>query len=353
VTGDHLKLTAYFAERLRAGGRFLADALMDRYADDAVATSIVLRGTASYGPHHDLRSDRTLSLSEDPPNTVIAVDTAEKMTSLAREVVAMTHRGLVTLERVPLVDPSTPTAPASAKLTIYLGRQDRMTGRPAHQVACDLLYRHGFAGASAFLGVDGTAQGQRRRARFLSRNVDVPVMIIAIGAGTQVASVVAELRAQLPTALITIERAQVCKRDGRLLTRPAALPATDAAGRSLWQKLMIYTSEATLHEGVPIHRAIVRRLFDSRAAQGATVLRGVWGFHGDHKPHGDKLIQATRRVPVTTIVVDTPERIAEIFDVVDGLTGRHGLVTSELVPALVSIDDGRRLGALSPADYRY
>jgi PII-like signaling protein len=220
-------------------------------------------------------------------------------------------------------------------------------------VACDLLYRHGFAGASAFLGVDGTAQGQRRRARFLSRNVDVPVMIIAIGAGTQVASVVAEFRAQLPTALITIERAQVCKRDGRLLTRPAALPPTDAAGRSLWQKLMIYTSEATLHDGVPVHRAIVRRLFESRAAQGATVLRGVWGFHGDHKPHGDKLIQLTRRVPVTTIVIDSPERIAGVFDIVDELTGRHGLVTSELVPALVSIDDGRRLGALSPADYRY
>jgi PII-like signaling protein len=353
MTGDHLKLTAYFAERSRAHGRFLADALMSRYAADAVATSIVLRGTASYGPHHDLRSDRTLSLSEDPPNTVIALDTAEKMASLADEVAAMTHRGLVALERVRLVGASTPAAPAAAKLTVYLGRQDRIGGQPAHVVACDLLYRHGFAGAAAFLGVDGTTLGARRRARFFSRNIDVPMMVIAIGVGTQVDSAVAELRAQLPAALITIERTQLCKRDGRILAPPAALPATDAAGRGLWQKLMIYTSEATLHDSVPVHRAIVRRLFDSRAAQGVTVLRGVWGFHDDHKPHGDKLIQVTRRVPVTTIVIDTPERIAGIFGVVDELTGRHGLVTSELVPALVSIDDGRRLGTLSPADYRY
>jgi PII-like signaling protein len=104
---------------------------------------------------------------------------------------------------------------------------------------------------------------------------------------------------------------------------------------------------------VPIHRAIVHRLFDSGAATGATVLRGIWGYHGDHKPHGDKMIQLTRQVPVTTIVVDSPERIAASFDIIDDLTDRHGLVTSELVPALVSIDDGERRGGTALASYHY
>jgi PII-like signaling protein len=116
---------------------------------------------------------------------------------------------------------------------------------------------------------------------------------------------------------------------------------------------MVYTSEATLHHGVPIHRAIVGKLFDSRAASGATVLRGIWGYHGDHKPHGDKLIQLARQVPVVTIVVDSPERIAASFDIIDTLTERHGLVTSELVPALVSVDDGERRGATVLARYHY
>jgi PII-like signaling protein len=83
------------------------------------------------------------------------------------------------------------------------------------------------------------------------------------------------------------------------------------------------------------------------------VLRGIWGFHGDHEPHGDKLIQLTRQVPVTTIVVDTPERIAASFDIVDQVTGRHGLVTSELVPALVSVDAGERVGDTRLARYSY
>ncbi|HYZ69668.1 MAG TPA: DUF190 domain-containing protein [Mycobacterium sp.] len=355
MTDEYLKLTTYFAERLRAEQRFLADALLDVYGDSAVAISVVLRGISSFGPHNELRSDQSLSLSEDPPIAIAGVDAADKMAAIADEAVAMTTRGLVTLERARLVGRSTGdvATPATAKLTIYVGRQDRVSGRPAHHAVCEVLHRHGFAGASVFLGVDGTRHGRRERARFFSRNVDVPVMIIAVGTGRQVDTAVPELHSLLREPLMTIERVQLCKRAGGLVSRPAALPPADDQGRALWQKLMIYTSEATLHDGTPIHRAIVRRLRESGAARGATVLRGVWGFHGSHKPHGDKLIQLTRQVPVTTIVVDTPERIAASFDIVDELTGEHGLVTSELVPAAVTIDDGRVAGATALARYDY
>jgi PII-like signaling protein len=353
MSDDYLKLTTYFGERLRAGDRFLADALLDLYGDAGVATSVVLRGIASFGPRHQLRSDRSLTMSEHPPIAVAAVDKADKMSALADQVVAMTARGLVTLERARLVGRSDATTPEAAKLTVYVGRQDRVAGRPAHHAVCDTLHRHGFSGASVFLGVDGTQHGQRRRARFFSRNVNVPVMIIAVGTGPQVDDAVPELEAILREPLMTIERVQICKCDGQLLTRPAPLPSTDREGRPLWQKLMIYTSEATLHDGTPIHRALVRRLHESAAVSGATVLRGIWGFHGVQKPHGDSLIQLTRQVPVTTIVVDTPARIAACFDIVDEVTGRHGLVTSELVPALVSIDGDERVGDTRLARFHY
>jgi PII-like signaling protein len=354
VSDEYLKLTAYFAERLRSEDRFLADALLDLYEESSVATSVVLRGIASFGPHHVLRSDRSLSASEDSPIAIAAVDRADKIAPLADRAVAMTTRGLVTLERARLlVGPESAAPPETVKLTVYIGRQDRVAGQAAHRAVCDVLSRHGFAGAAVFLGVDGTKHGRRRRARFFSRNVDIPVMIIAIGSGDQATAAIRELDAMLRQPLLTLERVQLCKRDGQLVARPTALPATDENGRELWQKLMVYTSEATLHDGIPIHRAIVQRLFDSDTARGATVLRGVWGFHGDHKPHGDKLIQLTRQVPVTTIVVDSPERIAASFDIIDTVTGRHGLITSELVPALVSIDDGERLGGTALAHHHY
>jgi PII-like signaling protein len=39
-------------------------------------------------------------------------------------------------------------------------------------------------------------------------------------------------------------------------------------------------------------------------------------------------------VPTTTVVVDTPERIAAAFSVIDELTTERGLVTCETIPAL-------------------
>ncbi|HEX5299561.1 MAG TPA: DUF190 domain-containing protein, partial [Streptosporangiaceae bacterium] len=182
---------------------------------------------------------------------------------------------------------------------------------------------------------DGTAHGQRERAAFFSRNAEVPMMVIAVGPGEQIGRVLPELGGLLRRPLLTLERVQVCKRDGRLLAAPAARP-----GASPWQKLMIYTSEATQCHGHPVHRAIVRRL-RSAGISGATTQRGVWGFHGDHPPHGDRLFQWGRHVPAVTIVVDTPERIAAAFAVIDELTSERGLVTVEDIPAVARSEPGR------------
>ena len=76
----------------------------------------------------------------------------------------------------------------------------------------------------------------------------------------------------------------------------------------------------------------MRALRDAGAA-GATSLRGIWGYHGDHEPHGDTFWQLRRRVPVLTVIVDTPDRIRDWFAIVDELTDETGLVTSEMVPA--------------------
>jgi PII-like signaling protein len=360
-----LKLTTYFAERQRAVGgdrRFLADAMLDLFGDNAVATSVMLRGIASFGPSHRLHTDVSLSMSEDPSVAVAAVDVEPKIRSLVADVTAMTGSGLVTLERARLVTRDMGTDALgdfdghngdAAKLTVYVGRQERIAGKSAQYAVCDLMYRHGFAGAIVLLGVDGTAYGERHRARFFGRNVNVPLMIIGIGTTAQVTAAATELAAAVPRPLLTVERVRMCKRDGELFARPQVLPATDSHGRTLWQKLMIYTAEGTRQDGLPVHRAIVQRLLRSGTASGATVLRGVWGFYGDHKPHGDKLFQIGRGVPVATIIVDTPESIARSFDTIDELTTRHALVTSEMVPAAVSIAESERFGDISLAQYDY
>ena len=344
---DGTRLTAYLGERQRLNGRFAADEILDLLAERRVANSVLLRGIAGFGVRHILRTDESLSLSEDPPIVIAAVDTADVIDMLASDVTAVMPRGLLTLEPsrlfdAPGTDVTLPDASFQAcdavRLTISLGRNRRVGGVPAYHAVCDLLYRNHFAGATTLLGVDGTSHGERRRARFFSRNLDVPLVITAMGTGDQVRAVLPALHATLQRPLITGEPVQLCKRDGALLAEPKALPSNE----SQWQKLMVNTSESTRYDGLPIHRALVRRLRQSRSASGVTVLRGIWGFHGNHEPHGDKLIQLERQVPVMTVIVDTPENIGRSFDIVDQLTEEHGLVTCQSVPAMAVLDDYRR-----------
>lgn len=323
-----LRLTAYLGERQRLASRFASDAILDLFSRRRVANSVLLRGIAGFGTRHVLRTDESLTLSEDPPVVIAAVDTADVISPLAADVGAMIPRGLVTVETAHLLDrPAEPVElpdDAVVGVTIALGRNRHVDGVPAFVAVCDLLYRNHFAGATALLGVDGTSHGERRRARFFGRNLDVPLAIVAAGTVGQLNAVFPALRTTLDQPLVSVEEVQVCKRDGHLVAPPSP-PANGAR----WQKLIVHTSEATRHDGIPIHRALVRRLLQSRASHGATVLRGIRGFHGDHPPHGDTLIQFGRQVPVMTVVVDTPENIARSFDIVDELTDEHGLVTCQ------------------------
>jgi PII-like signaling protein len=337
VNEDCLKLTTYFGERHRTDGEFVADALLDLYGRAEVQVSVMLRGAEGFGHHHHLRTDRLLTLSEDLPLVSVAVDTRTRIERLLDHVLAVKRGGLVTLERArmlagEIIVPELPDELHEAtKLTIYVGRQERIYGVPAFVAVCDLLHRRGVAGATVLLGVDGTAHGVRERARFFGRNADVPLMIIAIGSGPEIAGVLPALAALLRRPLFTLERVRVCKRDGQLLARPSELPAADEHGSAIWQKLLVYTSEHARHGRSPLHLMLVRRLRRSGAA-GATCLRGIWGFHGDHAPHGDRLLQLRRHVPIVTVVIDTPARIAQWFGVIDEVTSETGLVTAELVP---------------------
>lgn len=50
------------------------------------------------------------------------------------------------------------------------------------------------------------------------------------------------------------------------------------------------------------------------------------------------------------MIIDTPQAIAACYPIVDELTERDGLVTVEVVPAMVALHDGQRLGDLRLPD---
>jgi PII-like signaling protein len=338
---DCLKLTAYFAERDRSGGgEFLGDALLGVCERHGLATSVLLRGAEGFGRHQVLQTDRLLSLSDDLPMVLAAVDARPRIEAALPEIGAAAEHGLLTLERARLLSGRVePVAlpeelHEASKLTIYCGRHERVGRRPAFVAIVELLRRRGLLSATVLLGVDGTAHGVRERARFVAANAQVPLMIIAVGPGAELGPVLPEVAGLLERPLLTLERVRICK---------------DDAGLRTWVKLMVHADHDTLHAGRPLFVEIVRRLRAARAG-GATVVNGIWGYHGDRAPQGDRLLSLRRHVPATTIVVDTPERIGAWFEIVDELTDQGGVVTSELVPAFHARGAWGEAGGLSLAD---
>lgn len=349
---DSLKLTVYFGESDRVEGRLLSDELLDRFDRAGLRAAVLLRAVEGFGVKHKLRTDRFLTLSEDLPLVAVAVDERTRIEALVPEVSAILRGGLITLERARLLHDELISVDLpeelheATKLTVYLGRDERIGGRPAYLAVVDRLRAAGLAGATVLLGVDGMTHGRRQRARFFSRNAAVPVMVISVGAGETVNDALAALGGLLREPVATLERVRVCKRDGQLLAQPRHLPERDDAGLGIWQKLMVYVGEQARHEGRPLYTQLVVRLREA-GASGATALRGVWGFSGEHTPHGDRVFQLRRQVPVVTTIVDAPTEIQRWFAVIDELTDEAGLVTSEMVPAFLAVAPDESVGGLS------
>jgi PII-like signaling protein len=337
VSEDCLKLTSYFRERRGAGPVLAADALINLYARSEIAASVLLRGAQGSGSRPGRRTGQSLTSPVDPPLLAVAVDARPRIESVLEQTLAMTAPGLVTLEHTCRVDGSATLSgvrPGSqgeeAQLTVYLGRHEQAYQMPAYEAICALLHRRCLDGATALLGVDGTARGRRQRARSLSRRAEVPMMVIAVGPWDQITAVVPEVCGLVRHPLLTLEPVRVCKRDGVFHGVPDRPPGEAKPDMAAWQKLTVYTSQAARHEAQPLHRTLARRLF-SAGISGVTTLRGGWGFHGEHAPHGDSALRRSRHVPAVTIVIGAPDRIPAAFTIIDELTAGRGLVTSEII----------------------
>jgi PII-like signaling protein len=340
VDEDAAVLTCYLRERHRVGARYPGGELIDLYKRHSVAASVLLRSIEGYGPGQPPSGGRALLLSEDPPLAAVAVDARPRIDAVLGELTGLARPRLITLERARLltgeIDPLwlVESSTEATKLTIYCGHGDSAYMVPAYQAACESLYRRGIAGATVLSGVDGTAGGLWHHAQFPRNGGDGPLMVVAVGSGERIATILPELGGLFRHPLMTVAAVRLCKRDGQLISRPETLPETGAAaepaGMAPRQRLTLYTSEAARHDGRPVHRVIVRRL-RSIGVSGATSQRGIWGFHGNHAPHGGHSPRHGRHVPVVTTVIDVPERIGAAFDVIDALTPSRGLVTVESV----------------------
>jgi PII-like signaling protein len=331
VDQDCVKLTSYLREP-RSPGTVAFAPLAGLPGDGQIAASIVLRGTggSAIRQHLWVGSPRYPSPSPSP----VAVGSRPRLDAVPDRALAPGAPELVTIERATLHSREIDAVGLwdkegeATKLTVYFNRQDRVYQVPVFKVICELLHRRRVCGATVLAGLDRAVNRSAWRAQLAGRAARTPMMVTAIGSGERLGLMLPELGGLLRHPLITIEKVRVCKRGGRLISPPQAIQGTDSNGRPLWYKLNVYACDsARHHNGRSIHQAISRRI---RVAGfgGVFTLRGLWGFRGDQVPHGEF------HVPGVTVVIGGPERIATVFSIIDELTARRGLVTSEMVAAV-------------------
>lgn len=103
LEGTGLLVRIYLGESDRWHGRPLYQAIVERLRERGLAGATVLRGIEGYGARQHLHSTRILSLSEDLPILIEAVDTENKVRTVLPELDEMLTDGLITLERVEVI----------------------------------------------------------------------------------------------------------------------------------------------------------------------------------------------------------------------------------------------------------
>lgn len=103
LEGSGLLVRIYLGESDTLHGRPLYQAILERLRERGLAGATVLRGIEGFGAKQHLHSTRILSLSEDLPILVEAVDTEEKIRGVLPELDEMLSDGLITLEKVEVI----------------------------------------------------------------------------------------------------------------------------------------------------------------------------------------------------------------------------------------------------------
>lgn len=325
---EMLQMRFYFGERDRDGDGPLESAVMDACARHGVAAAALLRAVEGFGAKQRMRTERMLSLSEDPPLVAVAVGERDRVEALASEVREIAGEGLLTLASVRVwgrdegggVPVDEGTADDQVRVTIWGPR----TGpRSPHLGAVAAFHRHGAEAALVLLGVDGVLDGERRRARFVASNREVPAMTVAVGERAAIYAALAGVDGAAP--LVTVEGVELSSRieRERLHTTPAI-------------RVTYLTSEIATSGGRPRYLELIHRLREA-GAPGATALRGVWGFRGSTPPHGDRVLALRRDVPILVEAIDAAEPAARWLELAAGIAGDDDVLSVQPIERTLNL----------------
>jgi uncharacterized protein len=115
IPRDAVLLRIFLGEDERCGNRPLYEAIVLKARETHLAGATVLRGPLGFGHSSHLHTAKILRLSEDLPMIIEIVDSEDKIEAFLPHLDGMIGSGLVTLEKVKVLQYGSSLNPAGAK----------------------------------------------------------------------------------------------------------------------------------------------------------------------------------------------------------------------------------------------
>jgi PII-like signaling protein len=95
-------------------------------------------------------------------------------------------------------------------LRIFVGEHDRWKGQPLYTAVVEVLRRRGFAGATAFKGIEGFGEhAVLHAARLIDVSTDLPVLIEVVDSEEKIRALLPVLEEMIREGMVTIETVEV------------------------------------------------------------------------------------------------------------------------------------------------
>jgi PII-like signaling protein len=217
------------------------------------------------------------------------------------------------------------------KVTIYLNQDTRSHMEPLWSAILGFLRHKHVAGATLFRADAGFGTHEEfhdPHSEYISEHS--PVRIELIDTAQRVNDLLPTLYEMVTDGLITVQDVTVVKSVAKdTKVRQVEPQSTRRIINAPAKLVRIYLGESDKCKDEPLYEAIVKKL-RMLDFSGATVYRGILGYGAKGHTHQGGRFRMSRDLPIMISVVEKPERVTDLVQVVAGMMQDGIIVTSDV-----------------------
>lgn len=220
---------------------------------------------------------------------------------------------------------------SARKVTIYLNQDTRAHVEPLWSTILSFLRHKHVAGATllrADMGFGSHEQFHNPRSEYAGEHL--PVRIEFIETLERVDELLANIYEMVTDGLVTVQDVTVVKSVSKDARHRILEPESPRRVLTTLAKLVrIYLGESDKCKDECLYEAIVKKLH-MMGFSGATVYRGILGYGAKRHTHKGGRFHLSHDLPIMISVVEKPEKINELVEVVSAMMQDGIIVTSDV-----------------------